>query len=786
MSASGINPESESASLTQSTKSEVLTTNRFLIPAGLFLAALLLRLLWTFHTHSPTLDTAVVGLMALDIQEGARPLFFTGQGYMGALEAYLVAGVFDLFGADRFTMTLAPSVLGAFWPVVVFWILRTAVGVRAAAAGAILVVIPAEVTLRYSAVPYGGYPGTYVFGSLMMLHALVRTLEERVVPWFDALGFSILLFLGIWTNLQIIPYLAAASTGWLRLLWLRRHEPRVWMPFALAPLAFATALIPQLLLSAQNPVSPPLFSSLSLRNIGRSTRALVTYDLPRVMTWQAGADWLRWLTLGSLGLLTLLGIISMSRRRKALGPLLAQSGFFLLAFSLLYFPHPMSGYVPRYVIVPYAWSVALAAAVALSSDRLWLQRTAGVLWTAWLVLQCIQMPLSMRVQRERVDAAQRDIHTVIDAAREEGLEALRFIGSGMEGHRAAAFTFEAKKQPVFVSSYDERRRDADLKWHYSQAAGYFFSEAFEPFVRGSLDAMDVEIPEIRSAGRFRVMRMPTPPSRSLTALPSSQMTLRSKPVGVESLMERPWTLPQQGGKITVSFAEPLPVAGIRLLAPPEHSLPYQYRITAILPDGSEQLLQQTTHRLGTSYIEGGRVFFKGYFEIQDCRWPPVSAIAIRMTITPGRLNKLPVGVEAFDVLVTSDQEEPEINWPRLKQLLKQYPEAQVVAPDALAARLRREGALPLRDLVDRLPLPWNPRDPKSQPPRVDLDLARGVILIPSSPFQSNVQHHITDIFNNINNQDSTTLPPFYVKTDAESPSTQWQLYKLRSTAEPRP
>ena len=39
-------------------------------------------------------DEALVGIQAQHILQGARPVYFYGQAYMGSLEAYLAAGVF--------------------------------------------------------------------------------------------------------------------------------------------------------------------------------------------------------------------------------------------------------------------------------------------------------------------------------------------------------------------------------------------------------------------------------------------------------------------------------------------------------------------------------------------------------------------------------------------------------------------------------------------------------------------------------------------------------------------
>src|SRR4051795_3469784 len=54
-------------------------------------------------------DQSIVGLMALDIASGRRwPVFFDGQRYMGAVEAYVAAGLVALFGHSPVVVALAP------------------------------------------------------------------------------------------------------------------------------------------------------------------------------------------------------------------------------------------------------------------------------------------------------------------------------------------------------------------------------------------------------------------------------------------------------------------------------------------------------------------------------------------------------------------------------------------------------------------------------------------------------------------------------------------------------
>src|SRR5574341_1360765 len=57
-------------------------------------------------------DEAIIALMARHINRlGALPIFFYGQSYMGALDAYLVAGSFRLFGEAILSVRLVQAAL---------------------------------------------------------------------------------------------------------------------------------------------------------------------------------------------------------------------------------------------------------------------------------------------------------------------------------------------------------------------------------------------------------------------------------------------------------------------------------------------------------------------------------------------------------------------------------------------------------------------------------------------------------------------------------------------------
>ena len=91
-----------------------LARSRWAVVAALVALALAYRLL-LLRTILSTVDSdqAVLGIMARHVLRGERPLFFYGQGYGGALEAYLTAGAFRLWGQSDLTLRFAPTLFSA-------------------------------------------------------------------------------------------------------------------------------------------------------------------------------------------------------------------------------------------------------------------------------------------------------------------------------------------------------------------------------------------------------------------------------------------------------------------------------------------------------------------------------------------------------------------------------------------------------------------------------------------------------------------------------------------------
>ncbi len=172
----------------------------------------------SFHS-----DEAVLGLMARHILQGDRPIFFYGQLYMGALDAYLIAASFVFFGQTVLAIRLVQIVLylatlgttyGLAW--------RITHHRFAAAAAALLFAIPPVMVSVYTTASLGDYQEILLLNNLIfwIVWDIFDGKKQSPAWWFGA-GF--LAGLGWWSLALIIVSLAPLT---LQGLWhFRRKLP---------------------------------------------------------------------------------------------------------------------------------------------------------------------------------------------------------------------------------------------------------------------------------------------------------------------------------------------------------------------------------------------------------------------------------------------------------------------------------------------------------------------------------------------------------------------------------
>lgn len=212
-------------------------------PRALLLLAMLLsgvvRVTLLLRTHAMIDgDEALVGIQAEHILRGARPVYYYGQAYMGSLEAYLVAGVFTVFGPSSWALRAVPIALSL--PLVyVTWRLAKALLPRDARTTPLLAglaALIAAVPPVYDAVAemraWGGQIELYIVTLALLLTTveLAERLRACAAPIELARRWGIwglLVGLGFWIN-PLISYALVACGLWLIAPLATRTFPRPW------------------------------------------------------------------------------------------------------------------------------------------------------------------------------------------------------------------------------------------------------------------------------------------------------------------------------------------------------------------------------------------------------------------------------------------------------------------------------------------------------------------------------------------------------------------------------
>ncbi len=216
--------------------------NPFTVIISCLIIRLLLLLLGWPHSN---IDESTVGEMAINIAyHGDHPIFFYGQNYMGALQAYLAAGVFAFGGTSLFNLRLAQLLLVALFLVGIYLLTRLLYSRGLALFTTLLLGLGNYLTIYRETQAIGGYPDTLAFGTLILLLASWLALtsptrdQKREPCWKRMLAFAgwgLAAGLGLWSDLLIVPSLIMSGLLLLVVCW---RELR-----SLAPLALVGGLL---------------------------------------------------------------------------------------------------------------------------------------------------------------------------------------------------------------------------------------------------------------------------------------------------------------------------------------------------------------------------------------------------------------------------------------------------------------------------------------------------------------------------------------------------------------
>jgi hypothetical protein len=175
-------------------------------------------------------DEATMGLMASHIAfRGEWPIWYYGQFYMGAFEAYLAAPFFRLFGPSVVTLRLGLLLLFALFLVCMYFLIALLFSRRVALASIALLSFGSVEVLFHEMTADGGYAETLMFGALLLLLAVwlgisstyTPTITRRVWRVLAYAGWGLAAGLALWSDLLVAPFVL---TSCLFLLVFRGRE----------------------------------------------------------------------------------------------------------------------------------------------------------------------------------------------------------------------------------------------------------------------------------------------------------------------------------------------------------------------------------------------------------------------------------------------------------------------------------------------------------------------------------------------------------------------------------
>ena len=174
-------------------------------------------------------DEAAVGLQALHIMRGERPIFYPGQAYLGNIESYMVAAVFSAVGVSRYALKLVPFAFALAFIYLCFQIGKEIFdNPRVGLIAALLAAIAPAYLLMWSLKARGGFIEALVYAQLAWLwfHRWLSPKSAQLPPRrLSGLIFGLVAGYTLWLN-PLAVYLLAPLAG-VALLHAIRHR-RAW------------------------------------------------------------------------------------------------------------------------------------------------------------------------------------------------------------------------------------------------------------------------------------------------------------------------------------------------------------------------------------------------------------------------------------------------------------------------------------------------------------------------------------------------------------------------------
>jgi hypothetical protein len=625
---------------------------------GILLLAFGLRALVSWGAYASTFDTSTVGLMALHILEGERPLFFYGQHYMGSIEAYVAALMFKVFGVSVFTLSLSPILCSLAWIGAVYLLFAEIYDRRAGLVAALVTAVPGWETLWYSIGSYGGYPAALFFGTFA-LWLQVRIVTRALTPaaeWIHVLTLGLVAGLGLWTHYLCASFLLTGGLLQLGHLVRNRFPPRLLAKYAAAAVPFAAGFWPSLRVMWAGGGGQVASWNLSRAAIQHSLGVLWHRHAEQLMFWPVGSIPAVKAAAG-IGLALAAALATwrlVELLREGRGPRVFIPCLFGAVFMAMYLPHPLAPTgATRYLIPFAAMMIGSAFALAATCRRRALRRAGEVLLVGWLLYNGgSAVALAFDLREDTVEDIRRG-QEVVEEAQRLGATNVAMVGGTIFGHEGQTLSVFARGEIRFSSVLDERYQPAAQAADGDGHLLFAFETAKWKKMDATLALLGVEgrMVETPRVSLLQVTRVPEDdrrlvPCREMTIVQGAASNVLDRTV--ETVFEREYG-PDCG--FVADLGRERDVNGVWLVAPGtlQEGLPETYTIEMSRDGRDYAMVANVKQRFSVSFTAGAGVFFKGYYGMQETRFTPVRARYLRLRFLGGAKEEGRCSISEFYV-----------------------------------------------------------------------------------------------------------------------------------------
>lgn len=608
---------------------------------ALYAAAFLLRL-WRYLCGIVNHDTAICGLLGLDILRGKLPLFFWGQEHMGSLDGYLAAPIYALLGPSSLTLSFLPFIFSLGLMAVTHLTLRRLFSPVGVLAGLAFLALPPALLLFYGAHAVTHYP-IGIFISALLIYLSVRMWQGQNL---NAAGFFLWGFLaglGLWTNFMT----AVAVFPCALFLFCTRFKNLLRPALAWAFLGGVIGGLPLLYYNLTHGL-PHLGQAklLGLHYLAKSAPGFFLNALPIVLGLHTpatlaglapGGPWF-W---GYLAVLALALTGATALAAAALKPAKRIFWLFLLIaavnillvtgsdYSRKIMEADVNYFLPVFLVMPMVWA-ALAVFLARRSQVL-----------AWVFVGCL-LALQISVYpgyrggvllswppdfRTRIEPG---IQKFLKGVREQGFTHLYTTFSHKLNTWPQSLAFFADGHPVVAHIYKDRRAFA------AAAVDAHPSPAFFAEMQKSLDFLGRPYRSWQGMVYHGVKE----PPQGLGLLDGSSWQARTlsgrnlHQVLNDGKFNTGWQAPakrtdSKGFVLDLKRTETL--AGLALVPGRYTEVPAGIRVEAAGPDGRFGLIRQVTDYWGPLYFSGPHPFLKIRYGRVECYFDPRPVRYLKIT-----------------------------------------------------------------------------------------------------------------------------------------------------------